>query len=239
MARVNVIPAIGHGGDVWESRPTAPPAQTQPAQTQLAWIGAWNTGQAGEAMDAARRLVKVNPGSPLSYWAVACAHFVEGRFDEALAVAEGHPADVAQRWSVGMTLASAGRRAEASAVLEPVEPEERASVIWDYALLLKFALKGERHRFPEVLRPEFVRMAELDACTAVFLAMDYSVAGDTDAALDWLEKAEPRGYFNYPFLRTHDRCTAPLRGHPRFERVLEVMKRKWEAFREEAGDAAR
>jgi len=197
----------------------------------LVWIGAWNTGQASEAMQAARRLVDVNPGSPLSYGAVAFAHFVEGRFDEALAVLERQPVDAAQRWSVGLILASAGRHAEAIAVLEPVEPEEGASVIWDYALLLKFALKGERRRFLEVLRPEFVRMAELDACTAVFLAMDYSVAGDTEAALDWLEKAEPRGYFNYPFLGTHDRCTAPLRGHPRFERVLEVMKRKWEAFR--------
>ena len=196
----------------------------------LAWIGAWNTGRAREAMQAARRLVDVNPGSPLSYWAVACAHFVEGRFDEALAVLGEEPADVWQRWGVGLILASAGRRADAIAVLEPVEPEDGASLAWDYALLLKFALKGERHRFLEVLRPEFVRMAELDACTAVFLVMDYSVLGDTDAALDWLEKAVPRGYFNYPFLSTHDRCTAPLRGHPRFERVIEVMRRQWEAF---------
>ena len=197
----------------------------------LVWIGAWNTGQTREAMQAARRLVEVDPGSPLSHGSVAFVHFVEGRFDEALAASEGQPVDLWWRWTRALFLVSVGRDAEALSVLEPVEPEEGFYVARDYALLLKFALKGERHRFPEVLRPELVRMAELDACTAVFLAMDYSLAGDTDAALDWLEKAVPRGYFNYPFLRMHDRCTAPLRGHPRFERLLDVMKRKWEAFR--------
>ena len=197
----------------------------------LVWIGAWNTGQAREAMHAARRLVEVDPGSPLSHGAVGFVHFVEGHFEEALAASEGQAVDLWWRWTRALILVSAGRDAEALSVLEPVEPEEAFFVARDYALLLKFALKGERHRFPEVLRPEFLRMAELDACTAVFVAMGYSLLGDTDTALGWLEKAVPRGYFNYPFLCTHDRFTAPLRGHPRFERLLDVVKRQWEAFR--------
>jgi non-specific serine/threonine protein kinase len=96
---------------------------------------------------------------------------------------------------------------------------------------MKFALGGRLDRFPEALRPEFVRLADLDACTAVGLSMCYAMAGATDAALDWLEKAIRRGYFNYPYLRTHDRFMTSLHGHPRFERLLRDMQLRWEAFR--------
>ncbi len=116
-------------------------------------------------------------------------------------------------------------------MLEPVEPDETFDVGRHFALLLKFALSRRLDRFPEALRPEFVRLAELDACTAVCFAMCYGVAGERDAALDWLEKAVPRGYFNYPYLHAHDVFMASLRGHPRYERVMGEIKRTWEAFR--------
>jgi serine/threonine protein kinase len=212
--------------------------QADPGDTDslwwLAWIGSWITGQTVDAMRAARRLVEMDPGSSLSHGAVALVLFVEGRLDEALAAGEGQPLDLWSRWFRALILVSAGRDAEAVSVLEPVEPEEGFYIARDYALFLKYVLRGEPHRIPELLRPELVRMAELDACTAVFFAMYYSVAGDTDSALDWLEKAVPRGYFNYPFWCTHHRFAAPLRGHPRFERLMNVMKEKWLAFRAQA-----
>ncbi len=159
--------------------------------------------------------------------------FVEGRLDEALAALEGG-VDLWWRWTKALVLVSAGRDAEAVSLLEPVEPEEGFYIARDYALFLKYVLRGERHRIPEVLRPALVRVGELDACTAVFFAMYYSVAGDTAAALDWLEKAVPRGYFNYPFWCTHHRFAAPLRGHARFERLMDLMKEKWLAFQAQA-----
>ena len=63
------------------------------------------------------------------------------------------------------------------------------------------------------------------------LPADLVVAGDQAAALDWLEKAVPRGYFNYPYLRSHDVFLASLRGHPRYERVVSEIQSEWEAFR--------
>jgi len=198
----------------------------------LAWFGGWITGQHDEAMQAARRQVELDPGNPMSHASVALACFVQGRLDESLRATETFPAGHPMfGWVKGLALTAAGRKAEAVALLEPVELEETFDVGRHYALLLKFALSGRLDRFPEVLRPEFVRLAELDACTAVCFAMCYGVAGEHDAALDWLEKAVPRGYFNYPYLRTHDVFMASLRGHPRYERVMGEIKRTWEAFR--------
>jgi eukaryotic-like serine/threonine-protein kinase len=198
----------------------------------LAWFGLWITGQHDEAMQAARRQVELDPGNPMSHASVALVYFVQGRFEESLRAMEGFPTQYPMfAYTKALALAAAGRKAEALALLEPVEPDETFDMARHYALLLKFALSGRLDRFPGVLRPEFVRLAELDACTAVQFAMCYAVAGDHDAALDWLEKAVPRGYFNYPYLHTHDVFMASLRGHPRFERVMGEIKSKWEAFR--------
>jgi serine/threonine protein kinase/tetratricopeptide (TPR) repeat protein len=201
----------------------------------LAWFGLWITGQHDEGMQAARRQVELDPGNPMSHTSVALACFVQGRVDESLRATEGLPMEHPMfAYVKAMVLAAAGRKADAIALLEPIEPnqpEEVFDLSRHYALLFKFGLSGRLDRFPEALRPEFVRLAELDACTAVCFAMCYGIAGAHDAALGWLEKAVSRGYFNYPYLRIHDVFMASLRGHPRFERVMSEIKSKWEAFR--------
>jgi len=48
-------------------------------------------------------------------------------------------------------------------------------------------------------------------------------------AFHWLEHAVEAGFINYPFL-TRDRLLDSLRGEERFERLMERVKREWEAF---------
>jgi len=198
----------------------------------LAWFGLWLTGQHDEAAWAARRQVELDPGNPMSQASLSLLHMVTGQFDEALRVMEGLPAgQPVFAYSKALALTAVGRKAEAVALLEPIEPAEGFDVGLHYALLVKFALSGRLDRFPEALVPQFVRLAEIDACTATFFAMCYATAGATDAALDWLEKAVPRGFFNYPYLRNHDRFMTSLQGHPRFERLMREIQLRWEAFR--------
>jgi serine/threonine protein kinase len=198
----------------------------------LAWFGLWITGQPDEALRAARRQVELDPGNPVSHASVALACFVEGRLEEALSAAEPFPLEhPVFAWVKALILTAAGRRADAVALLDPFEPGEGFDVHLHYALLLKFALSGRGDRFPDALGPELVRLADLDACTAVVVALCHSLAGAHDVALDWLEKAVPRGYFNYPYLRSHDVFFAPLRGQARYERVMADIRSRWEAFR--------
>jgi serine/threonine protein kinase len=199
----------------------------------LAWFHLWITGQPHEAMRAARRHVEVDPGNPMGRVVMGMAHMVEGRFDEGLLVLQGIPGDFpAIRYSRASVLAAAGRKEEAMRLLEAFEPVEDFEIWRHFALFLKFALKGETQRFPEVLRPQFVRLAELDACTAFSFAEFYALAGDDKNALMWLEKAVSRGYLNYPFLSRHDPYFSRLRSDPRFQQQLLRVKQDWEKFGE-------
>jgi non-specific serine/threonine protein kinase len=197
----------------------------------LAWFHLWLTGQPREAMRAARRHMEVDPGAPMGQALIGMVHLVEGRFDEALLVLQDIPDEfpmfVGTRASA---LAAAGRKEEAIRLLESLEPGEDFEMVRHLALFLKFALKGETERFPEALRPQLVRLAELDACTAISFAQYYALAGDEKNALSWLEKAVSRGYLNYPFLSWQDPFFSRLRGDPRFEKLLQRVKREWEEF---------
>ena len=209
--------------------------ETDPNDTEIlfwfAWFKLWITGQAAEALVAAERALALDPGSPLSHLAVGWVHYVEGRADQVLQAMDGLPVEHPMiRYLVALALDTAGRRSEALALLASIEPQPEFDAGQHYCLLLKFALQGEVQRFPDALRPEFVRLAELDACTAIFFALSYALAGQAETAMDWLEKAIPRGYFNHPYLSHHPH-TAALRGHPRFERILAEVKQTWGAFK--------
>ncbi len=197
----------------------------------LGWLHLWITGHPQEGMRLARRHVEVDPENPMGHNLMAVVHMVEGRFDEALLVLEGISGDFPMiRYSRASALAAAGRKEEAGRLLESLELGEDFEIWRHSALLLKFALKGEKERLPEVLRPQLVRLAELDACTAISIAEFHALAGDSETALIWLEKAISRGYLNYPFLSRHGFLFSTLRGDLRFEKLVQRVKHEWENF---------
>jgi hypothetical protein len=48
--------------------------------------------------------------------------------------------------------------------------------------------------------------------------------------MHWLEIAVDRGFINHPFLARHDPSLASLRANPRFHRLLEAVRGRWERF---------
>jgi len=60
-------------------------------------------------------------------------------------------------------------------------------------------------------------------------AAGYSLVGESDWALTWLDRAASLGLLNYPFLMT-DPLLARIRGEAGFTQLAERVKRAWEAF---------
>ena len=95
---------------------------------------------------------------------------------------------------------------------------------------MRHALRGERHRIPELLTDEFLATEKRDPVYSTWAATFYAMLGDSEQALDWLENAVNGGFINYPYLHDYDPFLAKLRGEPRFEKLMERVKRAWEGF---------
>jgi hypothetical protein len=53
---------------------------------------------------------------------------------------------------------------------------------------------------------------------------------ERETALDFLERAVEFGVINWPWLAEHEPFLAYVRGEPRFGRLMERVRKAWEAF---------
>ena len=70
------------------------------------------------------------------------------------------------------------------------------------AILLKHALEleEERGKMTELLTDDFVKTARRDPQFSYFVGSIFVLAGMNEQAMDWIENALVRGFFNYPFV---------------------------------------
>jgi hypothetical protein len=97
-------------------------------------------------------------------------------------------------------------------------------------LLLRAALQGDREAFRRDLTPDLVQSVLADAWGACTVAECYSLLGDIESALHWLDRAVNWGWFNYPLYARTDPFFEPMRRDPRFQAFLERVKVQWESF---------
>ena len=99
------------------------------------------------------------------------------------------------------------------------------------AILLKHALEEERGKMTELLTDDFVKTARRDPQFSYFVGSIFVLAGMNEQAMDWIENALGRGFYNYyPFVALKDPLLNSLRDAPQFNELLARMKTRWESF---------
>ena len=98
------------------------------------------------------------------------------------------------------------------------------------AILLKYALEEDRGKMTELLTDDFVKTARRDPQFSYFVGSIFVLAGMNEQAMDWIENALDRGFFNYPFVAQQDPLLNNLRDTPQFNELLAPMKTQWQAF---------
>lgn len=127
-------------------------------------------------------------------------------------------------------LALTGRHDELVRVLDGFSPSERDTVP---ARAARFFAHAQIHRDPEALESvsrELEAVATTSDVFARFLAEGYAIVGVAEEAIRWLSRAVERGYINYPFLARYDPSFEPVRSHPGFQQLLEVVRERWQTF---------
>jgi len=123
------------------------------------------------------------------------------------------------------------------------ELEDRAIVLLDLiiretpdtifaplAMFMKYVLLGEREKALASLPPQALAAAQQVEVFSRCLMEFYALLGETDKALDWLEKTVERGFTNYPYLAQHAIYLKSIRREQRFHQILEKVKIKWKEF---------
>ena len=85
-------------------------------------------------------------------------------------------------------------------------------------------------RMIELLTDDFVRTARRDPQFSYFVGSIFALAEMNEQAMDWIENALGRGFFNYPFVARQDPLLNSLRDTTQFSELLARMKTRWQAF---------
>jgi non-specific serine/threonine protein kinase len=106
--------------------------------------------------------------------------------------------------------------------------ESSDSLFTKMSLFEKYAYCGDKEKALMMVTDEVIRLGEWDDIVSWMLAQFYSLLNENEQALNWLEIAVGRGWFNYPFLNEYDPFLENIRGEPRFKRLMERVKLEWE-----------
>jgi predicted Zn-dependent protease len=180
------------------------------------------------------RLQRVDPLTSVNLIMSGMVAMFDGNYPEALGwtqrAVDIDPTNATPRMMHAMILAANGRRDESLAMLDAVA-RETAPMAWArLAPALACALRGERDELLRLMNPELRAAAHWDEIFAWWTAASFALVDERDTALDFLERAVEFGFINLPWLAQHEPFLANLRREPRFIRLMERVRRAWEAF---------
>jgi TolB-like protein len=203
------------------------------------FIAAFMLGEAGQVAEAraiAEAGVAADPLNVMSGFARGVVEFWDGRFDEAAKwfrkyldqVAPGSPFLL---WWLAQALAYDGREDVARPIFGQVAAAQ-AGMFSDLSALHGLAADGDRDGLRRALDANagVQEAANTDEWYPNFIAACLAMVGDHDGAIDWLGLAVTWGFSNHRFLGELSPFLAPLRGHPRFEALLDRAREKERAF---------
>ena len=98
------------------------------------------------------------------------------------------------------------------------------------ASALGYALEGNRQQVLNVITADLQDAARWDDIFSWWMADSFALVGETEAALDAVQRMIELGIVNYPFLAEYEPFFGRLRSEPRFGRLMVQARERWHAF---------
>jgi DNA-binding SARP family transcriptional activator/TolB-like protein len=188
------------------------------------WYGGFLSamGRHEEAMQHAQRARTLDPTAPIIQTWIGLRYYFAGKYDEAIAeYAKAVELDrefAPAHWHQGWAYEQTGRFKEGIASAERALASDPQNLLYLTSLAHAYAKAGMKTEARALL----ARLAEASKqrhASAYHTAVVYAALGQTDAALDWLDRAYDEKSPWIGYLRVDPRV-ASLRGDPRFDRLV-------------------
>jgi len=228
IAEADLQGAVRHFQGALEVEPNDPDA--------LYWLSVMLefAGKGAAARPLIDRLMSVDPlslqNAPLRGWDLFMDGKLEGAIDPGRQWHERDPENPLAHWMYGSILARNGRIEQARRVFAELEKKPGAGMMGRVSVMQKSALDGDREGAVRAVTPELVEAAKMDWQYSWEMATAYALVGELDQALEWLENAVGRGFFNYRFLSEYDPLLENLRGDERFQALMAEARKRFDSL---------
>jgi tetratricopeptide (TPR) repeat protein len=179
-------------------------------------------GRHKEALQHAETARTLDPLSPIIQAWVGLRYYFAGKYEDAIAehlkALELDPDFAPAHWHLGWAYEQAGRFGEGIAEAERAMALDGGNLLYLASLGHAYARAGRTKE----ARATLARLAQASASryvSAYHVAVIHIALGDTDAGLDWLERAYDERSPWIGYLRVDPRVD-PVRSNPRFESLL-------------------
>jgi len=189
-------------------------------------------GKTDAVVPVIEKHISIDPLHFMAHWAASLLQIFLGKFQQAVEpsekaynlVPQGHPIRVFH----GLALAYNNRLEEAFSVFDQIKKINPENIFSQIGIMLKFALQGNKKKALESITPEMLNWAQIDFTNPWTIIVGYSLIGEKEVALNWLETQIDLGCRNYPFINEYDIFLENIRGEKRFKELMERIKPEWE-----------
>ena len=192
------------------------------------------SGRVSSARPLLRRLLAVDPLTPVTRCMPAWADILEGNFAAAVEpyrqMFEMDRSNPMACLFYASVLILNRMQKDVGALIETLPPDVRDTVPARITLFLAFAMGGNRDEAQAMVTPQIEAAASASDVFARFLAQGFAMVGMAEPAMRWLEVAIDRGFINYPYLARYDPIFRSQRSDARFNRLLDIARDRWERF---------
>jgi serine/threonine protein kinase len=148
---------------------------------------------------------------------------IAGAIREQEKILEQDPRNVYAAQKLARTYIDSGDLPKARRCLEDLSPEDQGGFETKLTWALLLALEGKANEALEKMDEESLKYGALAVWSTSVVADFYAVIGDSQKALDWLERAVRNGDERDEWFR-RDPLLAKIRNLPRFEQIVDSIR---------------
>jgi non-specific serine/threonine protein kinase len=201
---------------------------------QLIYCYVWFAGKPYAASPLAKKLLEIDPLTPVNHMLPGWIDWLEGRFDIALRSCEKfykmQPGSLLSRWWYLQCLVWNEKYEEAYELIDKFFQDNPKHIMSRINLVLKYSLQGDRNRVLQLITEDLSKNARKDFHLPWIMSECFALIDEKEKSLDWLEITMNKGWCNYILFSELDPFLENIRSEPRFKKLMKRVKHEWENF---------